>query len=130
MCPSDKTPTLVVACACMESSCATWLELTPDGILAIEDVDGQRLSIDLPDWLDDAMRTAIAAYVPETELSNRMAAAGLTTWPVPTVEEPDLDTLGEWLHDSICEATDGCPCEPDGICEHEHPSWFLQLGLI
>lgn len=52
-------------------------------------------------------------------------------WPVPTVERPDYDTLEEWLwEDGVCEATDGCPVEPDGVCPHGHPSWFLKLGLI
>jgi len=44
--------------------------------------------------------------------------------------EPDLDQLREWVFDSVCEATDGCTVEPDGWCEHGHPSWLLRLGLI
>jgi hypothetical protein len=34
-------------------------------------------------------------------------------WPQPTMEEPDWATLEEWMLDSVCEATDGCPIEPD-----------------
>ena len=30
----------------------------------------------------------------------------------------------------LAEATDGCVIEPDGVCEHGHPSWLLELGLI
>lgn len=51
-------------------------------------------------------------------------------WPKPTTERPDLETLEEWHSDSGCEATDGCWVEPDGICEHGHPSWLLRLGMI
>ena len=45
-------------------------------------------------------------------------------------DEPDLDTLEEWIYDGICEATDGCTVEPDGVCPHGKPSWLLRLGLI
>lgn len=55
---------------------------------------------------------------------------GVRMWPEPTTDPPDLETLEEWLFDGCCEATDGCLCEPDGICPHAHPSWLLRLGLI
>jgi hypothetical protein len=52
-------------------------------------------------------------------------------WPRPTVEEPDMATLEEWMwQDGCCEATDGCILEPDGVCPHGHPSWLRKLGLI
>jgi hypothetical protein len=52
-------------------------------------------------------------------------------WPEPTVEEPDWETIEEWLWDEAgCEATDGCWCDVDGTCPHGHPSWLLKLGLI
>ena len=51
-------------------------------------------------------------------------------YPEPTEDEPDLDTLIEWMEDGTCEATDGCTTEPDGVCPHGHPSWLLHLGLI
>lgn len=52
-------------------------------------------------------------------------------WPEPTEDEPDLETLEEWMNeDGGCEATDGCWVEPDGVCSHGHPSWLLRLGLI
>ena len=52
-------------------------------------------------------------------------------YPEPTTEEPDVETLQEWdWEDGGCEATDGCWVEPDGVCEHGHPSWMLYLGLI
>ena len=54
----------------------------------------------------------------------------LTSYPMPTTETPDDEMLHDMVLDSVCEATDGCTVEPDGICEHGHPSWLLQLGLI
>jgi hypothetical protein len=45
-------------------------------------------------------------------------------------EEPTEEQLEFWAFDGICEATDGCEVEPDGICPHGHPSWLLKLGLI
>ena len=51
-------------------------------------------------------------------------------WPTPTTEPPDDDELREMVFDSVCSATDGCDIEPDGICQHGHPSWLLFLGLI
>lgn len=53
-----------------------------------------------------------------------------SAYPEPTVEEPDDEQIEEWIFDSICDATDGCTVEPDGICSHGHPSWLLRLGLI
>jgi hypothetical protein len=65
-------------------------------------------------------------------LEERLAGARSTrlAWPAPTTDEPDLETLEEWSADGGCEATDGCWVEPDGTCEHLHPSWLLQLGMI
>ena len=51
-------------------------------------------------------------------------------WPEPTTEHPDIETLEEWDMDGGCEATDGCWVEPDGVCQHGHPSWLLRLGYI
>lgn len=51
-------------------------------------------------------------------------------WPEPIEDEPDDELLGLWVVDGIAEATDGCPIEPDGVCEHGYPSWLLYLGLI
>ena len=51
-------------------------------------------------------------------------------WPEPTVPEPDMDTLEQWMWEGIAEATDGCPIEVDGICIHGHRSWFLVLGYV
>ena len=51
-------------------------------------------------------------------------------WPQPTQSAPDVHVLCDWEMDGGCEATDGCWVEPDGICEHGHPSWLLIMGLI
>jgi hypothetical protein len=54
----------------------------------------------------------------------------MNNWPKPTKPEPEMVELEEWVFDSICEATDGCIVEPDGVCPHGHPSWMLYLGVI
>jgi hypothetical protein len=61
---------------------------------------------------------------------NRAERMGKPQWPHPTTEEPCEEELEELLLDSICYATDGCTVEPDGECEHGHPSWLLRLGMI
>jgi hypothetical protein len=52
------------------------------------------------------------------------------SYPQPTVEAPDFDDLMDMIEDGECEATDGCTVEPDGTCEHGHPSWLLVEGVI
>lgn len=51
-------------------------------------------------------------------------------WPPADVDRPDDDELTAMALDSVAAATDGCQVEPDGVCEHGHPSWPLRLGLI
>lgn len=53
-----------------------------------------------------------------------------TEWPEPTEPEPTMNQLIKWAFDSVVDATDGCRVEPDGVCEHGHPSWILRMGLI
>lgn len=43
-------------------SCGTWLELTQDGILLLEDKDGLRVSCSLPAWLADPIRYAMQRH--------------------------------------------------------------------
>ena len=43
---------------------------------------------------------------------------------------PSLATAERWMDEGIARATDGCPVEPDGHCEHGCPSWLLELDLI
>jgi hypothetical protein len=54
----------------------------------------------------------------------------MTQWPKPTIPQPGLRDLEEWMEDGGCEATDGCRTEVDGICEHGYPSWFIYLRLV
>ncbi len=51
-------------------------------------------------------------------------------YPSPTEPEPRMDILEQWMLDGVAEATDGCTVEPDGTCEHGHPSWLRYLGLM
>jgi hypothetical protein len=55
----------------------------------------------------------------------------MRTYPEPTTDMPDQEDLAEMMMgDADGEATDGCYVEPDGTCEHGHPSWLIVLGLI
>lgn len=65
-----------------------------------------------------------------TQLPKPRNARDSKRYPRPTQPMPDEDQLEEWTLDSVCDATDGCSVEPDGMCEHGHPSWLLALGLI
>lgn len=76
------------------------------------------------------MPIQVAAYIDDV-LMGLEAYLKRMLWPEPTASEPDFETLEIWMiEDSGCEATDGCWVEPDGMCPHGHPSWFLVLGLI
>lgn len=46
-----------------------------------------------------------------------------------SVEEPTLGDLMEWEEMGVCEATDGCLVEPDGVCPHGFPSWLIEMGI-
>lgn len=61
--------TLLLACDCPEhgGECDTWLELTNDGFLIVEDKDGLRVSMLLPEWLECAMRNVTLAHVAVNE---------------------------------------------------------------
>lgn len=52
------------------------------------------------------------------------------SYPTPTAAEPTFDELEEWVNDGVAKATDGCYVEPDGTCEHGHPSWLLKYGIV
>jgi hypothetical protein len=54
-------------------------------------------------------------------------------WPEGDVPyaTPSIEELWDWADEyGQCQATDGCWCEVDGHCEHGHPSWLTELGLI
>lgn len=47
------------------------------------------------------------------------------------VQPPSVDDLWDWVDEyGKCTSTDGCWVEADGVCEHGHKSWLLELGLI
>lgn len=82
-----------------------------------------------PDLL--VMRGAGALAEASNKLDACLVELSIRLWPEPTTEQPDLETLEEWMwEDGGCEATDSCWVEPDGTCPHGHPSWLLKLGLI
>lgn len=64
------------------------------------------------------------------ELINKRLRKFKKEWPIPTVEKPSDEVLKSWFMDSMCQATDGCQVEHDGICPHGHRSWFLYLGIM
>lgn len=94
----EEGASLIIPCDCTEETCATRLELTPDGILVIEDADGEHLSLLLPDWLESILRTALTVHARETNVRDMMAPTSQTAWPAPTVDQPDLGTLEEWMN--------------------------------
>lgn len=52
-------------------------------------------------------------------------------YPAPTTPEPDFIELADQLIDGDAVCTDGCfPLEPDGVCEHGHPTWLRRLGVV
>jgi hypothetical protein len=51
-------------------------------------------------------------------------------YPEPETDPPTIEEMKEWMCEAVAEATDGCEVEPDGVCEHGHPSWLLRLGYI
>ncbi|MFN8495586.1 MAG: hypothetical protein U0350_48785 [Caldilineaceae bacterium] len=64
--PEEQTPrtSLLIPCDCPEhgDDCNTWLELTADGFLILEDKDGMRVSMLLPAWLEAVMYQALVAH--------------------------------------------------------------------
>ena len=47
-----------------------------------------------------------------------------------TMKLPSISTLERWADNGGAKATDGCSVEPDGICEHGHKSWLIEVGVI
>ncbi len=56
--------------------------------------------------------------------------AELPEWKVGIKSLPSLDTIAEWMGDSICETVTGEIIEPDGVGSDGAPSWLLALGLM
>ena len=51
-------------------------------------------------------------------------------WPKPTMPEPDLGQLMQWLFADVCEATDGYEVKPDVIRPHGYRSWVLGKEIV
>jgi hypothetical protein len=56
--------------------------------------------------------------------------AGLPAWRMGVESLPSMDTIAEWVVDSVCETVTGEIVEPDGVGSDGAPSWLLALGLI
>ena len=69
-----------------------------------------------------------------SSLRSRYTKVGRLT-VAETLDREDL-TLDELYRDSLWNATapalceEGCRIEPDGHCEHGHPSLLLEAGVI
>lgn len=66
----------------------------------------------------------IVANGEEKKISHIAAAKALD------IPIPDHDQIEEWVYDSVCDSIMGETVEPDGIDEHNSPSWLIALGLI
>ena len=54
-----------------------------------------------------------------------------STFPGGQYPTPSVDELYSMMVGTIdTETTDGCIVEPDGVCEHGHPSWLVVLRYI
>ncbi len=60
-------------CADLDQPCGTWLELTQEGILILEDKDGMRISCCLPDWLEDPLRYAAQRHLLKLSAARALA---------------------------------------------------------
>lgn len=49
-----------------------------------------------------------------------------------TLRMHGIENIEELESESVVPACceEGCEVEPDGVCEHRHPSVFLALGII
>ncbi len=71
-----------------------------------------------------------AAYTTMGTLSDKLRIRCQDCGSDYSIDSPSIDTLKDWDNDAGCEALDGCWVEPDGACEHGHPSWLRALGMI
>lgn len=70
------------------------------------------------DELDEDVLNAIDVYDPKTFPGGK--------YPEPTVDQPCIELIEGMAVGLVdAEATDGCPCDPDGVCPHGHPSWLV-----
>ena len=86
-----------------------------------------------PDNRSSTYRIGVPSLQPqEPEASEVLQTRQSEARPGSRLKAPDVETLIGWEDDGGCEAAcpDHCWVEPDGTCEHGHPSWLLKLGLI
>ena len=86
-------------------------------------------------WTSDRCTFRLHHAGPHSNETIWAAVAGIAaerqSWPRPTADMPDIEIIIDWSQDGEMEATDGCGgIEDDGFCEHQHPSWMLDLGMI
>jgi hypothetical protein len=93
------------------------------------------------EWQDEEGGTSVTVITPEGSTTGVLTSdergdlivldRPVRRYPRPLGPTPDDDTIIAWLSDTEeCEATDGCPCEPDGMCPEGYPSWLRYLGYI
>jgi hypothetical protein len=63
-------------------------------------------------------------------VSAKIKASRLPFYFEDNFDQPDEETLEDWVYEGLCETVTGYPCEPDGFGEDGSPSWLLALGLI
>lgn len=82
------------------------------------------------------MLTEIGRTVrPRKKIKIKMSESTIT-YPAPVIEAPTDDELLDQLQAAVMdtevsfETSDGCSVEPDGVCQHGHPTWLRRAGLI
>lgn len=96
---------------------------------------GQELVLVLLKPSDRSSTYRIGTHATPTEEPSASEARFVHTGESETrakLEAPEIETLIAWEAEGGCEAAcpDHCWVEPDGVCPHGKPSWFLHLGLI
>lgn len=111
----------------LDAQAVAWRDLC----IGDEDSKGETVWDTVSDLLSDAAETLRDL---ETEREKASAATPsqpyYPNWPKPTQDAPTFSELKEWDESGDSFATDGCSTEPDGVCEHGHPSWLLYLGYL
>lgn len=56
--------------------------------------------------------------------------SALPAWQRECKSLPSMNTIQEWISDSVCESVTGDTVEPDGHGPDGAPSWLLVCGMI
>jgi hypothetical protein len=56
----------------------------------------------------------------------------INMWPVPESPAPEMEDIIDAADWGVCPTSceEQCEVEPDGVCEHGHPSWLIRWGMI